>query len=337
MLKTRTPISMSVMKQIREMKHKIKMRKAGLGVSHEPLVFMSRMPARKTIPYLHGIVKFYNTHGRFIIRQFYYAVISGRIPNCSFTVKTKKQATNAYQKCKNYCVNLRMWGILPLDAIIDDTQLLGLHQYDISIQDFLKEMTKEYRSNWFDNQDTYVEVWCEKLSLARIIYQETNPLGAYLSVSGKTPTWSQLSNFKKRYEAYETNNILNVPLKGYILYFGDHDPSGIYKMDKFIENALILLGLNSVQVRRISINLKEALKRKNVGVPLKPNDKDTPKYIRDTRLNYGVELDALTPTELRTRVYDAISSRVNLKKLKQKELQDLKEASKMKKYLQKFP
>jgi len=58
---------------------------------------------------------------------------------------------------------------------------------------------------------------------------------------------------------------------------------------------------------------------------------------RKYKIDYGVELDILTPIELKTRVYDAISSKVDLSKIQQKKALDLKEASKMKTYLKKFP
>lgn len=329
-------VNKMILKGSASLKHERDIARAGLRVRYPIIRKCGRLPAKKIHPYLHGIMNFYKTQGSFSIRQFYYAVLSGRIPNCSFKVKTSKQATSAYARIQSYCTSLRLWGILPFEAILDETQLYGIDLQYISLKEYLERQTEHYRSNWFNDQNAYTEVWCEKIALAQIIGRETEPLGLYLSVSGKFPTWSQLNSFKQRCEAYETNNTLKKPLKGYILYFGDYDPTGC-DMDRFIGDALTDLDLFNVQVERISISHKEALNLSNVGVPLKKKDKKTKKYIRRTGLNYGIELDALTPTELRQRVKQAISIKVDLNKIQQKIAQDKIEASKMKSYLKQFP
>jgi hypothetical protein len=39
-----------------------------------------------------------------------------------------------------------------------------------TIDKFLSEMSEGYRSNWFENQGCYVEVWLEKRALEQVIF-----------------------------------------------------------------------------------------------------------------------------------------------------------------------
>ena len=154
-----------------------------------------RRRQRRVLPFYHELIDFVSLHRKVSDRQFYYHLVEQPADSpLHLDVSTKSKAVAAYGKVIDLTVTCRLAGLIPLDSIVDDTDLLGTAQYDCAIEAYLSNQVYRYRSNWFENQDSYVEVWLEKRALSRIFYDVTNLYGVYLSVSGKYPSWAQIKS-----------------------------------------------------------------------------------------------------------------------------------------------
>jgi hypothetical protein len=87
------------------------------------------------------------------------------------------------------------------------------------LNQFLEITKKTYRRMLWNDQDTYVEIWCEKDALAGVLYDITAPWDVPLMVTRGYPSESFL------HEAAEA--IKEQSKEAYVYYFGDYDPSGV--------------------------------------------------------------------------------------------------------------
>jgi len=254
----------------------------------------------KMLPLYRAIVSFVDEQKPIKVRQFFYYAISNNI------IPYPKNSKDAENKCKglgSLLVRLRLGGVIPMDSVVDDTDLIGTPQYeDISIP--IRNSIEYYRGDWWKEQPYYVEVWLEKKSLAMTIAHITNKYGVYLSVAGKYPTLSQINNAKGRFKFYKDKPII-------ILYFGDLNPSG-KDMPRYLGKRLKELRVHNVTIIEVALNVNDIKKYNLLRNPFKSKDTREKWYIEKYGINYSVELDALNPNILRQKVEDSILQYVDV-------------------------
>lgn len=246
------------------------------------------------------IVSFVDEQKPIKVRQFFYYAISNNIIPYP---RNKKDAENKCKGLGSLLVRLRLGGVIPMDSVVDDTDLLGQQQYeDISIP--IRKSIEYYRGDWWKEQPYYVETWLEKKSLAMTISHITNKYGVYLSVAGKYPTLSQINNAKGRFKIYKDKPII-------ILYFGDLNPSG-KDMPRYLGERLQELGVHNVTIIEVALTVNDVKKYKLLKNPFKSKDTREKWYIEKYGINYSVELDALNPNILRQKLEDSILQYVDV-------------------------
>lgn len=256
------------------------------------------------------VMTFVNTQRFVTVRQiFYFLTQHHNLPNTS----------NAYQRVKDTVTRLRYAGLIRLDSIADVTDLHGTKQYN-SIEELVREAVDHFRSKWWDNQDQYVEVFLEKRALANIVYQVTERYGILLSVSGGEPKIGQVNSLRRRLEDKKDKDCV-------ILFLSDFDPKGDEMLDTLrdmistlnIDARVEKIALNDQQVR--DLNLPKS-------VDFKQGDTSLPNFIAKYGIDYYVELDALSPTQLRDIVEEVITNRaiagirLDLDKLEKRKQED---------------
>jgi len=259
---------------------------------------------------------FQQTHTSFGVRQFYYYLMQYPDPKYKRT----------YSQVKRIVGRARFGAIIPFDSVIDETDLIGTNQEFDTIVNFLQDEAEDYRSNWFENQDCYVEVWLEKRGLIRVISPATDYLGVYISCSGKEVTWSQITSAIKRFKKF--NKTWN-----YILYLGDFDPQGKHMVDT-LEDRFKILGYSQLSVIPLALNKEQAedqTRNLSHNKPLKGKLKDW--FKNKYGVDYYVELDALNPTELRDIVMDGILKYLYIKEIERKRKENETQIKNVKKYL----
>ena len=160
---------------------------------------------------INGILESYQLQGYVLtLRQLYYQLVSKAIiPN----------AMSEYHKLSTVCTKARMGGMMDWHAIEDRIRVPQVPYYVTDIEDALQETINQYRLDRMSNQHVYIEVWIEKDALSGVFLPVTEKYHIRLMVNRG---YSSISAMYKAANRFKFNSKENI-----ILYFGDHDPSGL--------------------------------------------------------------------------------------------------------------
>lgn len=239
---------------------------------------------------INGILEEYVEEGYTLtLRQLYYQLVSrDLIPN----------SQKEYTKLMNILKKGRMAGIVDWDAIEDRVRRPQLPYWVTGIPDAINDTVKQYRLNRMRGQERNIEVWIEKDALSSVFYRVTSKYGIRLMVN------RGYSSVSAMYEAYRRLNDEDT-----ILYFGDHDPSGL-DMIRDIRDRMGEFGLD-IDVVPIALTMDQVKQFNPPPNPAKISDPRADWYI-ERYGNTSWELDALPPKELIRLVEDAILERIDL-------------------------
>lgn len=207
----------------------------------------------------------------------------------------------AYKKLGKILDDCRYGGVINWDAIVDRGRTPYLPYYVNNIPDALQDTISTYRLNRQLGQETHVELWTEKDALSDILSKPARKYHVRLVVNKGYTSSSAM------YDSYERFcNTMFLGQKVVILYFGDHDPSGL-DMIRDIDDRLRFMFTNGNQapenwedlfeVIQIGLNMKQIKKYKLPPNPTKMTDTRTDNYVK----LYGKqcwEVDALDPDVL---------------------------------------
>ena len=264
--------------------------------------FINWKPSRKSqylLDRIEEIIIDYQSKGyRLTLRQLYYQMVSrDYVPN----------SLKSYNTIGNLINNARLAGIIDWSVIEDRVRTAEVNSHWNNPNQILSAAVNSYYKDHWKNQENYIEVWCEKDAVSNIIQPVCSKYDVLFMANRGYSSQSAM------YEAYQRlQKAINNEKYAVIIYFGDHDPSGI-DMTRDIEDrmGLFLYGKGKFkQVDRQALN-KDQIKRYNP-----PRN---PAKITDTRFNkysliYGEsswELDALDPGILSDIVENAILKYMN--------------------------
>lgn len=147
------------------------------------------------------------------LRQLYYQLISkDAIPNHD----------KVYKKLSSIKDEIIYSGGVDWSVFEDRGRVPFLPYYEEDVKSALEYTAKHYRIDRQKNQNTIVEVWTEKDAISSILKKITRHYGVRISVNkGYTSTTAIKGAYDRFIEA------INEGKKVKILYFGDHDPSGL--------------------------------------------------------------------------------------------------------------
>lgn len=244
---------------------------------------------------IQAIVSEYSAQGyRLTLRQLHYQFVS------------RNWIVNhiaAYKKLGEVLDDCRYGGLVDWDAIVDRGRVPYLPYWALDVKDALKDTVDRYRVDRQDSQPTHIEVWTEKDALSEIMRRSTKKYHVRLCVN-KGYTSSSAA-----YESYDRfADIINEGQDVVILYFGDHDPSGLdmirdiqYRVDFMLRNGRHGIG-EGFTVVPIGLSMEQIKKYKCPPNPTKLTDNRTPKYVKKFGRTCW-EVDALPPEAL-TEILD---------------------------------
>lgn len=213
-----------------------------------------------------------------------------------------------YRRVQNDLVLLRRAGLLPFDAIADNTRWQRKPLTFRSPQEAAEHVAKHYRKSLWSRANVYVEIWLEKDALAGVVYPITAKYDVPLMVSRGYASLSFLHG--------AAEFIAKVGVPAYVYHLGDFDPSGVNAGEKIEQELRRYAPKAEIHFERIAVTPQQI---KAWRLPTRPTKKT------DSRAkNFGehsVELDAIEPNRLRELVEEAI-----LLHLPQNELKVLKVA-----------
>lgn len=239
------------------------------------------------------------------LRQLYYQLVSRDIiPNND----------REYAKLSNILKNGRMAGVVDWSSIEDRVRVPRLPYWVTDVNEAIRDTILQYRINRMQGQKHRVEIWVEKDALSNVLYRVSEKYHIRLMVNRG---YSSVSAMYDAYRRLIDNDI--------ILYFGDHDPSGI-DMIRDIEDRLLEFGIN-VNVKPVALTMNQILEFNPPPNPAKIADPRAKWYIK----KYGKtcwELDAIPPRELIILAEDAVKNVIDIdlyNKMLDKEKNDIKE------------
>ena len=130
---------------------------------------------------------------------------------------------------RNLCGHLARWrkaGKIPFSAFVDSTRwYYGSSGFD-SLEDALEACASTYRKNAWIDSPYRVEVWTEKETVASMLTDAARPYGIQVFVCRGFASLSALYDAAESFKEHIQDG-----RKCHVLYFGDHDPSGL-KIDQ---------------------------------------------------------------------------------------------------------
>jgi len=147
------------------------------------------------------------------LRQMYYQLVSkDLIPNHD----------KVYKKLGKLKDDLLYGGYVDWDIFVDRGRVPYIAYTEHNIKGALQRTVNSYNLNKQLNQETHLEVWTEKDAISGIIKRAVNPYTVRVVVNKGYTSSTAI------YDSYQ--RFLDIIQKGQkvvILYFGDHDPSGL--------------------------------------------------------------------------------------------------------------
>ena len=253
----------------------------------------------KTILKLNQIRSVLDIYKLMTLRQIHYQLIGFgyKYRNVGTAVKTGREQ-----------------GIINYNEIVDRSRpSYGVDTW-LSKKELNDYYSKNFKLDYWKDETHKVEIWSEKDALSQIILREAEKYRVPVRV---TRGFNSISCLKE-WDGDKT-----------VLYFGDHDPSGLW-VDKAILNTKLQLNLV-----RIGLTKKECLDWNLPSIPIKETDADgeggdprSPEY----KVEHGDrcwELDSLNPTSLRLLIRGAIEPLINFDlEQKRREEQEIRDSFK---------
>jgi len=162
---------------------------------------------------INSIIEEYQAQGyKLTLRQLYYQLVSrDYVPN----------SPSEYGKLSKILTEGRMGGEVDWDAIEDRVRVPKRLPLFTDPKEILNAAHDQYRRNPMATQNVYIEVWVEKDALSGVLERVTNKYRINILVNrGYSSVSAMYDSYKRIVEQMLMGN------RCYILYLGDHDPSG---------------------------------------------------------------------------------------------------------------
>lgn len=230
-------------------------------------------------------------------RQLYYQLVAkGMIPN----------AMEVYKRLALFTTDARYAGLIDWDAIEDRGRKSERKGQWTGIKDLINSAMRSYRKHRRDDQEYYIELFCEKQALEGVL----KPLADKYHIHfGANKGYSSSSAMYALYE--RVLDQINEGKKVVILYLGDHDPSGkdmvrdIYsRITEFLvegdyldTDEEMIDTYDMFKVDALALTMDQINEFSPPPNPAKIKDPRAKAYIAEFG-NISWELDALTPEAL---------------------------------------
>lgn len=206
------------------------------------------------------------------------------------------KSENGYGQVQYALTSMRQAGAIPYSWLADNTRWVRKPRTYSGLSDALRQMQQYYRRELWANQPIHLEIWLEKDALAGVLFDVTAEYDIPLYVTRGYPSLSYLHN------AAEALNGIYKPI--YIYHFGDYDASG-QDAARSIRDGLIRFGA-TFEFIQYAVT-KEQID--SFSLQTRPSKKSDPRAARHGELS--VELDAISPADLRGMVRTVIDDHID--------------------------
>jgi hypothetical protein len=244
----------------------------------------------ETLDWINSVLDKYRALGYDLtVRQVYYQLVAqDLIPN---NIKS-------YSRIQRLISDGRKAGLISWDMIVDRTRSTIIPPHWDDPGAIIQAAADSYAVDKWENQQWHIEIMCEKEALAGILGPACDELDINFTSNRGYASDSLMYQVAKRVgKKFEDRDVA-------ILYFGDHDPSGL-DMDRDIMDRVSLFSEFDIFVNRLAL-LREQVDRMNLPEnPAKTTDSRFEVYAMQHGMS-SWELDAVEPTELVRLLTEAV-------------------------------
>jgi hypothetical protein len=218
------------------------------------------------------------------LRQIYYRLVAaGDIQN----------TRSCYNALSSQTTKARENGQIDDRRMTDRSRRIDDVSFD-SPEDFLDAclhtLKSKYVRRYWDSQSVYCEVWVEKDALSGVLAQAVYEYNTIVAPAKGYSSYTYLRDAADRIKRYcKSGKVAN------ILYFGDHDPSGL-DMTRDLQDRLTRY-CGNVTVLRVGLTFNQVKRYNLIPNNVKKADRRAKNYISQYGLDCW-ELDAVDPAEL---------------------------------------
>lgn len=242
-------------------------------------------------------------------RQLYYQLVARAIiPN----------ADKIYKRICTFLTDARYGGLIDWEAIEDRGRTPEKHSEWDNIKELIESAVSSYRLPRWQDQDYYVELFCEKQAMESVLKPIANKYHIYFGVNKGYSSASTMYELAQRIKEK-----IKEGKKAIVLYLGDHDPSGLDMIRDISEriNEFLTKGDNEplyeddfeFQVVPLALNMQQIRQYNPPPNPAKITDPRANGYIEEFG-NKSWELDALEPKVLIQITEEGIQQYIDLDK-----------------------
>ena len=247
--------------------------------------------SRTMIIQMNEILSDYSAQGyRLSVRQLYYQLVARAVI---------ENSQRSYKCIVDLVSNARLAGLLDWNMIEDRGRETITPPMWESPAQIVQAAAAQFAIDRWADQDNHIEVMVEKAALEGILIPVCREEGVRFTANRGYSSQSMMYEAGKRIK-----RMINAGKNVFVLYLGDHDPSGI-DMTRDVFERLEMFSRNSIKVERLALNWEQVEQWKPPENPAKSTDS---RYVQYVEL-YGEsswELDAVDPTTLGGLVSEAI-------------------------------
>jgi len=238
------------------------------------------------------------------LRQLYYQLISrDLLPESWIDPNTgSKNTQKNYKRVGDLVSNARLAGMIDWHMISDRGRVTVHQSHWENPGEIIQSAAYSFRIDKWADQPCYCEVMVEKQALEGVLLPVCRDLDIPFSSNKgySSSTAMYYAGIRMEVQARKGKKV-------YMLYLGDHDPSGI-DMTRDVDERLTLFAHNQhIVVRRLALNFPQIKKLNPPENPAKETDARFSQYMA----RYGAsswELDAIEPRTLAQIVTDAVKA-----------------------------
>lgn len=230
------------------------------------------------------------------LRQLYYQLVSKNLV---------ENTERSYKNVGNLVSDARMAGLIDWNMIRDRGRVMVRPTHWESPADIVRAAAQQFRVDRWKDQPCYVEVMVEKQALEGVLEPVCNEMDVPFTANKGYSSSSAMYEASKRYlEAHNEGKEL------YVLYLGDHDPSGIDMSRDVLDRLDLFTEESGIEVKRLALNMDQVEELRPPENPAKITDSRSDSYIRRFGRS-SWELDAIEPAHLAEIVRSAITALID--------------------------
>lgn len=260
--------------------------------------------AKKRIRTCNTILDDYQAQGlRLTLRQLYYQLVTKNV-----IVNSEKE----YKKLGSLVSDARLAAEMDWGAIEDRVRQPRILSDYPSLRAAVEHMASTYRLPRWRGQENYVELWVEKDALAGVLEPLANEFHVTMMVNRGYSSQSAMYEAAQRFKEYAQPDTGINPRCCFLLYLGDHDPSG-EDMVRDIQARLEMFEVDVI-VRKVALTMAQVQQYQPPPNPAKMSDSRARAYVKKHGRS-SWEVDALPPAVLQQIIRSEIEQLVDRGKM----------------------